>query len=228
LLEQAALTKPFLYLKARLIGLERQNGPEAPELAECLQNLADAYQSVGRYDDSLRTNWRLVRIGEKILGRVHPDMVSMLLKIAETNEMMGKTEDALHIVESAIATAKQCMQADNPLAVRLIERHTYLVNLMRNQGAMRSQYDDPSIYQGQAQQGHSAQSHGSSKPTNSLATNAANIGAEQTGVSEVGTARTAGAQTGSQTSTATNTKPATAAGSSYQQPASTPSTKILH
>lgn len=138
--------------ESSLSGLERQNGPEAPELAECLQNLADAYQSVGRYEESLRTNWRLVRIGEKILGRVHPDMVSMLLKIAETNEMMGKTEDALHIVESAIATAKQCMQADNPLAVRLIERHTYLVNLMRNQGAMRSQYDDPSIYQGHNQQ----------------------------------------------------------------------------
>ena len=148
--------------ESSLNGLERQNGPDAPELAECLQNLADVYQSVGRYEDSLRTNWRLVRIGEKILGRVHPDMVSMLLKIAETNEMMGKTEDALHIVESAIATAKQCMQADHPLAVRLIERHTYLVNLMRNQGAMRSQYDDPSIYQGQSQgQGQSqVQSHG--------------------------------------------------------------------
>lgn len=169
--------------ESSLIGLERQNGPEAPELAECLQNLADAYQSVGRYDDSLRTNWRLVRIGEKILGRVHPDMVSMLLKIAETNEMMGKTEDALHIVESAIATAKQCMQADNPLAVRLIERHTYLVNLMRNQGAMRSQYDDPSIYQGQAQS--QAQSKAQNQ-ANSLPPNAANIGAEQTGVSEVG------------------------------------------
>jgi tetratricopeptide (TPR) repeat protein len=146
--------------ESSLSGLERQNGPEAPELAECLQNLADTYQSVGRYEDSLRTNWRLVRIGEKILGRVHPDMVSMLLKIAETNEMMGKTEDALHIVESAIATAKQCMQADNPLAVRLIERHTYLVNLMRNQGAMRSQYDDPSMYQVNSQQGHSQQSNG--------------------------------------------------------------------
>ena len=143
--------------ESSLSGLERQNGPEAPELAECLQNLADAYQSVGRYEDSLRTNWRLVRIGEKILGRVHPDMVSMLLKIAETNEMMGKTEDALHIVESAIATAKQCMQADNPLAVRLIERHTYLVNLMRNQGAMRSQYDDPSMYQVNSQQVNSQQ-----------------------------------------------------------------------
>jgi len=165
--------------ESSLIGLERQNGPEAPELAECLQNLADAYQSVGRYDDSLRTNWRLVRIGEKILGRVHPDMVSMLLKIAETNEMMGKTEDALHIVESAIATAKQCMQADNPLAVRLIERHTYLVNLMRNQGAMRSQYDDPSIYQSQEQ------SQAQNQPNN-LPTNAANIGAEQTSASEIG------------------------------------------
>lgn len=137
--------------ESSLASLERLNGLEAPELAECLQNLADAYQSVGRYDESLRTNWRLVKIGEKILGRVHPDMVSMLLKIAETNEMMGKTEDALHIVESAITTAKQCMQADNPLAVRLIERHTYLVNLMRNQGAVRSQYDDPSQYQNQNQ-----------------------------------------------------------------------------
>ncbi len=150
--------------ESSLNGLERQNGPEAPELAECLQNLADAYQSVGRYEDSLRTNWRLVRIGEKILGRVHPDMVSMLLKIAETNEMMGKTEDALHIVESAIATAKQCMQADNPLAVRLIERHTYLVNLMRNQGAMRSQYDDPSMYQANSQQGNSQQSNDNQDP----------------------------------------------------------------
>lgn len=159
--------------ESSLSGLERQNGPEAPELAECLQNLADAYQSVGRYEDSLRTNWRLVRIGEKILGRVHPDMVSMLLKIAETNEMMGKTEDALHIVESAIATAKQCMQADNPLAVRLIERHTYLVNLMRNQGAMRSQYDDPTMYQGSSQQGPSQQSQGNQD------LQAGNIGSQQ-------------------------------------------------
>ncbi len=119
-------------------GLERVNGPEAPELAECLQNLAECYQSVGRYDDSLRTNWRLVRIGEKILGRVHPDMVSMLLKIALTNELMGKIDDALHIVETAIETAKQCMQSDHPLAVKLIEKHTHLVKLMRS-GAAYSQ-----------------------------------------------------------------------------------------
>lgn len=33
--------------ESSLSGLERQNGPEAPELAECLQNLADAYQPVG-------------------------------------------------------------------------------------------------------------------------------------------------------------------------------------
>ncbi|MBP9091155.1 tetratricopeptide repeat protein [bacterium] len=176
--------------ESSLTGLERQNGPDAPELAECLQNLADAYQSVGRYDDSLRTNWRLVRIGEKILGRVHPDMVSMLLKIAETNEMMGKTEDALHIVESAIATAKQCMQADNPLAVRLIERHTYLVNLMRNQGAMRSQYDDPSIYQGQNQVQVQSQAQLQDPRTQShshpASISAAQISAAQTTASEIG------------------------------------------
>lgn len=133
-------------------GLERLNGPEAPELAECLQNLAESYQSVGRFEDSLRTNWRLVRIGEKILGRVHPDMVSMLLKIAMTNEMMGKTDDALHIVETAIETAKQCMQSNDPLAVKLIERHTHLVKAMRNHGAARSQHDDPAQYQSQYQE----------------------------------------------------------------------------
>ncbi len=146
------LEEAILLYESALAGLERTNGMEAPELAECLQDLAEAYQSVARYEDSLRTNWRLVRIGEKILGRVHPDMVSMLLKIAQTNEMMGKTEDALHIVESAITTAKQCMQSDNPVAVKLIERHTYLVNLLRNQGASKSQHDDPSLYQGNVAQ----------------------------------------------------------------------------
>ncbi len=152
LAKEGRLEEAIPLYESALANLERTNGMEAPELAECLQNLAEAYQSVARYEDSLRTNWRLVRIGEKILGRVHPDMVSMLLKIAQTNEMMGKTEDALHIVESAIATAKQCMQSDNPLAVKLIERHTYLVNLLRNQGASKSQYDDPSLYQGNSAQ----------------------------------------------------------------------------
>ncbi len=152
LAKEGRLGEAIPLYESALANLERTNGIEAPELAECLQDLAEAYQAVARYEDSLRTNWRLVRIGEKILGRVHPDMVSMLLKIAQTNEMMGKTEDALHIVESAIATAKQCMQSDNPLAVKLIERHTYLVNLLRNQGAAKSQYDDPSLYQGNSAQ----------------------------------------------------------------------------
>lgn len=113
--------------------LERVHGPGAPEMAECLQSLAECYEATERFYDSLRVNWQLLRIGEKVLGRAHPDIVSMLLRLAETNEMLGRHEEALQLVEQGLESAKQCLTPDHPLSVNLMEGYQYLTSVLRAQ-----------------------------------------------------------------------------------------------
>jgi hypothetical protein len=138
-LEQAsALSKLGNYQEAiplyesALATLERIYGPDQPEIAECLQELGEAYEAGYRLGDALNIHVRLLRMGEKILGRANPNVVAMLLKLSQINEMLGRPNDALSYCHEALESAKQCLPQDDPLSQHIIERFNYLATMPEN------------------------------------------------------------------------------------------------
>ncbi|CAN0422393.1 unnamed protein product, partial [Ectocarpus sp. 13 AM-2016] len=61
-----------LYIRAIAIR-EKALGPDHPDVASCLKNLADPLQSQGKYDEAEPLYIRAIAIREKALGPDHPD-----------------------------------------------------------------------------------------------------------------------------------------------------------
>ncbi len=139
-LEQAsALMKIGKYQEAiplyesALATLERIHGPEQPEIAECLQELGEAYEAGQRLGDALVIHTRLLRMGEKFLGRTNPNVVAMLLKLSQICEMLGQQADALSYCQQSLEAAKQCLAQDDPLSEHIVERFNYLASIAQTQ-----------------------------------------------------------------------------------------------
>ncbi|CAN0549267.1 unnamed protein product, partial [Ectocarpus sp. 8 AP-2014] len=75
-----------LYVRAIAIG-EKTLGPEHPDLAVCLDNLAGLLYEQGKYDEADPLYLRAIEIGEKTLGPDHPDLATRL------NNRAGLLED---------------------------------------------------------------------------------------------------------------------------------------
>jgi tetratricopeptide (TPR) repeat protein len=129
--------------ESALATLERTYGVDQPELAECLQDLGDAYEAAYRLSDALAIHTRLLRIGEKVLGRTNPNVVAMLFKLAQINEMLGRPVDALAFCEQSLESAKQCLAQDDPLSQAIIERYNYLSTLVQTQAQQEIQPQAP-------------------------------------------------------------------------------------
>jgi hypothetical protein len=59
-------------LRQRAVALEEQRAPDSPRLADALQGLADAYHELGRDEDELATEQRIVQLWSETLGPTHP------------------------------------------------------------------------------------------------------------------------------------------------------------
>ncbi|CAN0113270.1 unnamed protein product, partial [Ectocarpus sp. 12 AP-2014] len=62
---------------------EKALGPDHPDVASCLNNLAGLRQSQGKYDEAEPLYIRAVAIREKALGPDHPDVASCLNNLAD-------------------------------------------------------------------------------------------------------------------------------------------------
>ena len=61
---------------------EKQLGPDHPDVATSLNNLAVLYQAMGRYAEAEPLYRRSLEIREKQLGRDHPDVATSLNNLA--------------------------------------------------------------------------------------------------------------------------------------------------
>lgn len=111
--------------------IERVYGPQASELAECLQYLGDAYANEERNNQALAVYFKLFNLAERILGRSDPQIVSILWKMSILYERLDQPQDAYQMVNEALASARNCMRADDPLSQQVIDRHRYLSGVLR-------------------------------------------------------------------------------------------------
>jgi tetratricopeptide (TPR) repeat protein len=108
-----------LYQRAITIG-EETLGPEHPDLATYLNNLANLYRNQGNYAEAEPLYQRAITIGEKTLGPEHPNLATWLNNLANLYRDQGKYEEAEPLFKRAIAIGEKTLGPEHPdLATRL-------------------------------------------------------------------------------------------------------------
>ena len=83
---------------------EKALGPNHPDVAMSLKNLASLYRNQGRYADAEPLYKRSLAIREKALGRDHPDIAQSLNNLAALYRRQGRYADAEPLYQRCIAT----------------------------------------------------------------------------------------------------------------------------
>ena len=95
-----------LFLRALAI-VEKALGPEHPDVATGLNNLASVLQAQGLFKEAEPLYKRTLSIVEKSVGPDHPRIVRILRKLAGVYEKLGKKEEEAGFLERAEAMKKR-------------------------------------------------------------------------------------------------------------------------
>lgn len=109
-----------LYRRAIAIQ-EKVLGPEHPDLAASLNNLAELSRIQWRYREAEALHERALAIREKALGPDHPLTAASLTNLARLYSLTRRPEKAAPLLERAVAITKDALGPDHPdvaLAVR--------------------------------------------------------------------------------------------------------------
>jgi len=107
-----ALAEP-LYQRALSIR-ERQLGPDHPDTAQSLNNLAVLYWSQGKYEQAEPLYQRALSIREQQLGPDHPNMATSLNNLAALYRTQGKYEQAEPLYQRALSIRERQLGPDHP------------------------------------------------------------------------------------------------------------------
>jgi tetratricopeptide (TPR) repeat protein len=89
-------------------------GPDHPDVATTLNNLAGLHRAQGRYDEALPLYQRALGISEKALGPDHPSVATTLNNLAGLHGARGRYVEALPLIERAIVILKRAFPAGHP------------------------------------------------------------------------------------------------------------------
>ena len=101
-----------LALQALEVSLE-QNGPDHPQTATSLYNLAWLYYDQGKYELAEPLYKRSLAIYEKVLGPDHPDTATSLGGLAYLYYTQGKYDLAEHLYKRALAIYEKVLGSDH-------------------------------------------------------------------------------------------------------------------
>jgi tetratricopeptide (TPR) repeat protein/CHAT domain-containing protein len=110
---------------------EGQFGPDHPDVAEAVNNLALLSQVQGRYDEAERLHRRALAITEKTRGPEHPDVGTSLSNLASLYQALGRYAEAEPLHQRALTITEQARGPEHPdVGIRL----NNLAELFRAQG----------------------------------------------------------------------------------------------
>jgi tetratricopeptide (TPR) repeat protein len=93
---------------------EKTLGPDHPEVAASVNNLAALYHNQGRYEEAEPAYRRALTIMEGALGSDHPDLAASLNNLAELYRVQGRYEDAEPPSRRALGIKEEALGADHP------------------------------------------------------------------------------------------------------------------
>jgi tetratricopeptide (TPR) repeat protein len=93
---------------------EQHLGPDHPDTATSLNNLAELYRAMGRYGEAKPLYKRALTIHEQQLGPDHPDTATSLNNVAGLCYAMGRYGEAESLYKRALAIHEQQLGPDHP------------------------------------------------------------------------------------------------------------------
>jgi tetratricopeptide (TPR) repeat protein len=93
---------------------EKVLGPEHPDVATSLNNLASLYRAQGRYAEAEPPLTRALAIREKVLGPEHPDVATSLNNLAGLYATQGRYAEAEPRYQQALAIQEKALGPDHP------------------------------------------------------------------------------------------------------------------
>jgi tetratricopeptide (TPR) repeat protein len=117
--------------RTRLTTTERRFGPDHPDTAASLNNLAALYDSQGRYEAAEPLYRRSLEIREQVLGADHPHTAASLNNLAALYESQGRYEAAESLYRRSLEIQEQVLGADHPSTATSLNN---LAGLYESQG----------------------------------------------------------------------------------------------
>jgi tetratricopeptide (TPR) repeat protein len=118
-------------LKRALAICEQVLGPEHPDTATSLNNLAELYWEQGQYEQAEPLLKRALAIREQVLGPEHPDTATSLNNLGLLYRDKGQYEQAEPLLKRALAIREQVLGPEHPNTASTLN---YLARLYRLQG----------------------------------------------------------------------------------------------
>jgi CHAT domain-containing protein len=144
-------------LAQRILAIsEKSLGPEHPNVATWLNNLAEMYKEQGRYTDAEPLFKRSLAIEEKALGPNHPDVARLLNNLASLYQAQGRSADAEPLFKRALAITEKSLGPDHP------DVATFLNNLAGLYGAQGRWADGLPLARTATERGYVNQRYGRS------------------------------------------------------------------
>ncbi|AKB58701.1 hypothetical protein MSBR2_2185 [Methanosarcina barkeri 227] len=120
--------------------LEAELGPQHPNVATTLNNLALLYKSTGEYEKALPLFQMALAIREKILDPQNPDIASTLNDLAELYRMMGRYDKAFPLYQKIFDIYEQMLSPQNPEVAMALNDLALLYSEMGNYDKALSLY----------------------------------------------------------------------------------------
>lgn len=109
-----------MYRRALAIA-EKTLGPENPNTARSLNNLATLYLYAGKYSQVESLLQQSLTIRQKSLGNEHPDVARTLFSLAELYNYQGKFDESDSIHLRALSIRKKALPPDHPFISESLE-----------------------------------------------------------------------------------------------------------
>jgi CHAT domain-containing protein/tetratricopeptide (TPR) repeat protein len=93
---------------------EKTLGPDHPDVAGALSDLATLHYMQGRYADAAQLSQRSLAIREKALGLDHPEVASSLNDLAEVYREQGRYTEAEPLYKRSLGISEKALGRDHP------------------------------------------------------------------------------------------------------------------
>jgi tetratricopeptide (TPR) repeat protein len=97
-----------------LADLEEELGPEHPDTLAARNNLALAYQAIGRTDEAVALHEQALAERERVLGPDHPGTLNSRSNLAVAYQAAGRTDEAVALHEQVLADRERVLGPDDP------------------------------------------------------------------------------------------------------------------
>lgn len=114
--QRYADAEPLLIRAYDLLNTPKGGGD--PDLANCLQKLSEVYCGLDDFERAAPVFEKLLSLGERMLGRLDPDIIVISFRLATAYELVGRNDEAGNMYARAVQNAEEGLGTADPLTKR--------------------------------------------------------------------------------------------------------------